>query len=123
MTAPRHNCTSDRADRKRVTVPPTAQEASMRPLPRLVVPVVLMTAACESVAGPALRERPATLRASTQQGTHTKVLPNVDGSFGPAVLASCAEGYDLIFQFTGTVTIIETIDQAGSITKLQNVWN
>ena len=95
----------------------------MRPLPRLVVPVVLMTAACESVAGPVLRERPATLRASAQQGTHTRVLPNVDGSFGPAVLASCAEGYDLIFQFTGTVTIIETIDQAGNITKLQNVWN
>jgi len=82
-----------------------------------------MTAACESVAGPALRERPATLRASSQGGTHTKVLPNVDGGFGPAVLASCAEGYDLIFKFTGTVTIIETIDQAGNITKLQNVWN
>jgi len=82
-----------------------------------------MTAACESVAGPALRERPAMLRASSQGGTHTKVLPNVDGSFGPAVLASCAEGYDLIFKFTGTVTIIETIDQAGNITKLENVWN
>src|SRR5256885_7066633 len=54
----------------------------MRPLRHLVVPVVLMTAACESVAGPALRERPATLRASSQGGTHTKVLPNVDGSFG-----------------------------------------
>src|SRR4029077_18053511 len=55
--------------------------------------------------------------------TRTKVFPNVDGSFGPAVLASCDEGYDLVFQFKGTVTIIETIDQAGNITKLQNVWN
>jgi len=53
----------------------------------------------------------------------TKVFPNVDGSFGPAVLATCDEGYDLVFQFKGTVTIIETIDQAGNITKLQNVWN
>ena len=55
--------------------------------------------------------------------SRTKVFPNVDGSFGPAVLATCDEGYDLIFQFKGTVTIIETIDGAGNITKLQNVWN
>jgi hypothetical protein len=64
-----------------------------------------------------------TVRQTAAEQTHTKVFPNVDGSFGPAVLASCDEGYDLIFQFKGTVTIIETIDQAGNITKLQNVWN
>jgi len=95
----------------------------MRSLHHLAVPVVLITAACESTAGPAPLDSLATLRESMQQGTHTKVLPNVDGSFGPAVLASCAEGYDLIFKFTGTVTMIETIDPAGNITKLQNVWN
>jgi hypothetical protein len=55
--------------------------------------------------------------------THTTVFPNVDASFGPAVLATCAEGFDLIFQFKGTVTVIETIDQAGNITKVQNAWN
>ena len=55
--------------------------------------------------------------------THTRTLPNVDGSFGPAVLASCGEGYDLIFELKGTVTIIETTDQAGNITRLQNVWH
>src|SRR6266576_2950261 len=60
---------------------------------------------------------------TTAAPTHTRTFPNVDGSFGPAVLASCDEGYDLIFEFKGTVTIIETSDQAGNITRLQNVWN
>jgi hypothetical protein len=60
---------------------------------------------------------------TTAAPTHTRTFPNVDGSFGPAVLASCDEGYDLIFEFKGTVTIIETTDQAGNITRLQNVWN
>ena len=55
--------------------------------------------------------------------SRTRVFPNVDGSFGPAVLATCDEGYDLVFQFKGTVTIIETIDGAGNIIKLQSVWN
>ncbi len=64
-----------------------------------------------------------TAHQTAAEQTHTKTFPNVDGSFGPAVLASCDEGYDLIFQFKGTVTIIETTDQAGNITKLQNVWN
>jgi hypothetical protein len=64
-----------------------------------------------------------TARQTAAAPTHTKTFPNVDGSFGPAVLASCDGGYDLIFRFNGTVTIIETMDPAGNITKLQNVWN
>lgn len=60
---------------------------------------------------------------TTAAQIHTKTFPNVDVSFGPAVLASCAEGYDLTYRFQGTVTIIETTDQAGNITTLRNVWN
>jgi len=55
-------------------------------------------------------------------GTRTVVIPNADASFGPAVLASCPGGYDLVFTFSGTVTIIETLDPAGNIVRLQNVW-
>ncbi len=92
---------------------------TLRPL--LLAPAILVAACAES------RELPSAPNLTTRQAaaaqSHTKVFPNVDGSFGPAVLASCDEGYDLVFQFSGTVTIIETIDQVGNITKLQNVWN
>jgi len=95
----------------------------MRPLTHVGIPLVLMAVACESTAGPRSPHAPTALQASLQPGTHTRVLPNVDGSFGPAVLASCDQGYDLIFQFKGTVTMIEKLDQAGNIIELQNVWN
>jgi hypothetical protein len=88
----------------------------------LVAPLALF-AACN----PDSRNLPSAPIITAQQTAaaqaHTKTFPNVDGSFGPAVLASCDEGYDLVFQFKGTVTIIETIDPAGNITKLRNVWN
>jgi len=87
----------------------------------LLAPVVLFVACAESRVLPSAPDIVAYSRVAAQ--THSKVFPNVDGSFGPAVLASCDEGYDLIFEFKGTVTIIETSDQAGNITRLQNVWN
>jgi len=53
----------------------------------------------------------------------TSTFPNVDGSFGPFVLASCEGGYDLVYQQTGTVTMIVTTDAAGNVTRVQSVWN
>jgi len=92
---------------------------TLRPL--LLAPAILAAACAESLEPPSAPNLSAQQAAAAQ--SHTKVFPNVDGSFGPAVLASCAGGYDLVFQFKGTVTIIETIDPLGNITKLQNVWN
>jgi hypothetical protein len=53
----------------------------------------------------------------------TSTFPNVDGSFGPFVLASCNGGYDLVYEQSGTVTMIVTTDGAGNLTRVQNVWN
>jgi len=61
--------------------------------------------------------------ASLGLSPRTMTMPNVDGSLGPFMLASCDEGYDLIYRQDGTVTIIETTDKAGNITKLRFVWN
>lgn len=94
----------------------------MDALLRLAIPLALLAAACEPVPDPTAPDVPSP-RFSAQQGGRTSVLPNVDGSFGPAVLASCEGGYDLIYQQVGTVTIIETTDNAGNIRKLQFVWN
>jgi len=94
----------------------------MRTLLRLAIPLALLAAACEPVPNPAAPDV-ASPRFSAQQGGHTSVFPNVDGSFGPFVLASCDGGYDLIYQQEGSVTVIEMTDKAGNITKLQFVWN
>lgn len=88
----------------------------------LLAPLVFLLACGPESRVPPSAPSTSALQTTAAQG-HTKVFPNVDGSFGPAVLATCDEGYDLIFQFKGTVTIIETIDRTGNITKLQNVWN
>ena len=102
----------------------------MRPLFSLAISLALFAAACDRVPEPAapdlasaLPDAPSALRVSAQQGTHTVTYPNIDASFGPAVLASCEGGYDLLFEIAGTVTVIATIDGAGNITRLQNVWN
>ena len=94
----------------------------MRPFHHLAIPFALLAAACEPVADRTAPDVAAALF-SAQQGSHTSVFPNIDGSFGPFVLASCEGGYDLIYQQTGTVTVIVTTDAAGNITKVQNVWN
>lgn len=87
----------------------------MHPLLRLALPLVLLAAACERVPDPAAPYgRPLAL---------TSTLPNVDGGYGPIVLASCDGGYDLVYQQVGTVTIIETTDKTGNVTRLQFVWN
>jgi len=88
----------------------------------LAFPLTLLVAACEPIADPAAPDF-GSMRLSAQQGGHTSTLPNVDVSFGPDVLASCDGGYDLVYRLFGTVTIIETTDRAGNITKLQFVWN
>lgn len=93
----------------------------MRALFHLTIPLALL-AACEPVADPVAPDV-ASLRLSVQPGGRTSTFPNVDGGFGPFVLTSCDGGYDLIYQQVGTVTIIETTDKAGDITRLQFVWN
>lgn len=94
----------------------------MRALFHLAIPLALLAAACEPIPDPAAPDA-GSPRFSAQQGGHTSVLPNVDGSYGPAVVASCDGGYDLVYQQVGTVTIIETTDKAGNVTRLQFVWN
>jgi len=88
----------------------------------LAFPLTLLAAACEPVADPAAPDV-ASLRLSAQQGGRTSTFPNLDGSYGPVVLASCDGGYDLVYQQVGTVTVIETTDKTGNITRLHNVWN
>lgn len=88
----------------------------------LAIPVVLLAAACESVSDPGVPDV-GSPRPSAEAARLTSVLANVDGSFGSAFLTSCNEGYDLIYQYTGTVTIIETTDKSSNITNLQFVWN
>jgi len=94
---------------------------TLRLLP-LPFPLALLAAACEPVPNP-IAPDVTSLRLSAQQGSRTSTFPNLDGSFGPVMLASCDEGYDLFYQQVGTVTVIETTDKTGNITKLQNVWN
>jgi len=94
----------------------------MRALLHLAIPLAVLTAACEPGADPAAPDV-ASPRFSAHQGGSVSVFPNVDGSFGPFVVASCDGGYDLIYQQVGTVTIIETTDKAGNVTRLQFVWN
>lgn len=87
---------------------------------RLIALVALaLVAACEIDSGswPAAPS----LGIAAQRATATH--PNVDGSFGPFVLASCEGGYDLVYQQTGTVTVIVLTDGAGNITRVQSVWN
>lgn len=83
-----------------------------------LVPVLLL-AGCEVDT----RDLPSapSLGIAAQRATST--FPNVDGSFGPFVLASCEGGYDLVYQQTGTVTMIVSTDRAGNITIVQSVWN
>lgn len=59
----------------------------------------------------------------SQSGGWTTVFPNVDASFGPIILASCAGGYDLLYHQQGTVTVLETTNAAGDIIRLRFVWN
>lgn len=94
----------------------------MRPLHHLAIPFALLVAACEPAAAPVTPDDTSPFFAA-QQGSRVSVFPNLDGSFGPFVLASCDGGYDLIYQQIGTVTAIVTTDAAGNITKVQNVWN
>ena len=92
------------------------------PLLQLAIPLALLAAACEPLPDP-MRPGLTSPTLSTQQGVRTSVFPNLDGSFGPIVLASCEEGYDLIYRQEGTVTVIETTDQDGIIQRLQFVWD
>lgn len=96
----------------------------MRRLLLLSAPFALLAVACESAPQPVAPTRavPAADELGVTGGTRTVVIPNADAGFGPAVLASCPEGYDLVFTYSGTVTIIETLDPAGNIVRLQNVW-
>ena len=94
----------------------------MRAVFHLAIPLALLAVGCESVPDPVAPDATSPLF-SAQQGGRTSVFPNVDGGFGPFVVASCDGGYDLIYQQVGTVTIIETTDKAGNIRKLQFVWN
>ena len=94
----------------------------MHPLLRLALPLGLLVAACESAPNPAAPDT-ASLALSAQQAGLTSTFPNIDGSYGPIVLASCDGGYDLVYQQVGTVTIIETTDKSGNVTRLTSVWN
>ncbi len=84
----------------------------------LLVPLVLL-AGCEV----ATRDLPSAPSLAIAPQRATSTFPNVDGSFGPFVLASCTGGYDLVYEQTGTVTMIVTTDGAGNITRVQSVWN
>lgn len=77
------------------------------------IPFVLLTVACERRPDPV---------APDIQPRRTSVFPNLDGAFGPVVLASCERGYDLIYSQQGTVTIVESTDKNGEIERLQFIW-
>jgi hypothetical protein len=94
----------------------------MRAVFHLAIPLALLAVGCESVPDPVAPDATSPLF-SAQAGSHTSVFANVNGDFGPFVIASCEGGYDLIYQQTGTVTVIVTTDATGNITKVQDVWN
>jgi hypothetical protein len=94
----------------------------MRALLHFAIPFALLAASCEPAPDPAAPDG-GSPRLSAQRAGGVSVFPNVDGGFGPFVLVSCDEGYDLIYQQVGTVTIIETTDKADNVTRLQFVWN
>jgi len=88
----------------------------------MTVLVAFLTVACQPIADPAAPEV-STADFSIHAGTRTSVYPGLDGSFGPVVLASCEQGFDLLYEQTGTVTLVETVDPEGGATRLQFVWN
>jgi len=89
---------------------------------RLGALIALVSLACESHSVPTEPQLASPLL-SVEQGTTTTVYPALDGGFGPVVLASCEEGFDLLYEQSGTVTMIETTDSDGATTRLQFVWN
>jgi hypothetical protein len=94
----------------------------MRRLLLIGTSLALVAAGCDRMSAPIAPDAAAALQVAPPQGTRTVVIPNADAAFGPAVLASCPEGFDLVFTYSGTVTIVETLDRAGNIARLQNVW-
>lgn len=95
----------------------------MRPLHHLAMLLTALTAAACARADQPVGPHVASPHFSGHAGSRTSVIPNIDGAFGPVILASCEQGYDLLYEQEGTVTVIATVDEGDNLTRLQFVWN